>query len=179
MKQVFFLAALFSATIVKAQNFTPVDDGSKIHFVIKNIGFNTGGDITGTTGKIVFDAKTPATASFDVSVKVSTLDTDNEKRDNHLKTADFFDADTYPTIHIVSTSVKKGADLKHFTFNGKLTIKNVTKNISFPFTAEGKTGGALFSGDFEIDRQDYKVGGESATLSDKVKVSLSVFAKAG
>ena len=179
MKRLFFIAVLFAATNLKAQTFIPQDEGSKLHFTVKNFGINTGGDVTGMEGKIVFDAKRPAAASFDVTVKVSTIDTDNDKRDEHLKTDDFFDAEKYPLIHIVSSSVKQGADLKHFVFTGKLTIKNVTKIISFPFTAEGKNGGALFSGEFEIDRLDYTIGKESSTMSDKVKVSLSAFAKAG
>ena len=85
----------------------------------------------------------------------------------------------YPTIHIISTKIEPGADFKHFTFKGKLTIKNITKNIAFPFTAEGKAGGALFKGEFEIKRSDFGIGKDGGTMSDKVKVSLSVFGKAG
>ena len=178
MQKIFLVAViLFTATISKAQNFIPTDEGSKIHFTIKNFAINTGGDLSGVKGTIKFDAKKPAEASMDVTVDVVTIDTDNDKRDNHLRNEDFFDATKYPTIHIVSSSITKGADLKHFNFKGKLTIKNVTRDIQFPFTAEGKDGGAVFSGDFEINRLDFGVGKESATMSDKVKVSLTVFAK--
>ena len=179
MKNLFLAIALLLTCSVKAQNFTAVDEGSKVHFVIKNFAINTGGDIGGLKGNIKFDAKHPNTASFDVTAAVSTVDTDNEKRDHHLKSDDFFDAEKYPVIRIVSTSIVAGSDLKHFTFKGNLTIKNVTKAIEFPFTAEGKNGGAVFTGEFEIDRLEYGVGKESATMSDKVKVSLTVFAKAG
>ena len=179
MKYLILIAGLISSTFSMAQVFTPVDEGSKIHFVIKNFGINTGGDLTGMQGKINFDAKKTAAASFDVTVKVSTVDTDNEKRDEHLKSDDYFDAEKYPVIHIVSTAITPGADMMHFNFKGKLTIKNVTKTISFPFTAQQKNGGAIFAGDFEIDRIDYGVGKESSVMSDKVKISLSVFAKAG
>ncbi|MEJ7611437.1 MAG: YceI family protein, partial [Ferruginibacter sp.] len=179
MKQLFFIAALFSATLVQAQVFIPTDEGSKLHFVIKNFAVNTGGDISGMEGRIIFDASKPGAAGIDVKAKVSTIDTDNEKRDNHLKNEDFFDAEKYPDIRIQSTRITKGADLKRFNFSGNLTIKGKTKKISFPFTAEGKNGGALFTGNFEILRSDFGIGKESATMSDKVKVSLSVFAKAG
>ena len=178
MKKIFLAATVFlSAMAVKAQNFIPTDEGSKIHFVIKNFGINTGGDLAGVKGTIKFDAKKPATSAMDVTVDVSTIDTDNDKRDNHLRSEDFFDVAQYPTIRIVSTGITKGADLKHFNFKGKLTIKNVTKDISFPFTAEGKNGAAVFTGQFEINRIDFGVGKESATMSDKVKVSLTVYAK--
>ena len=168
---------LCSAVSMKAQNFIPTDEGSKIHFTIKNFAINTGGDLAGVKGTIKFDAKKPVASAMDVTVDVSTIDTDNDKRDNHLRSEDFFDAAKYPTIHLVSTSITKGADMKHFNFKGKLTVKKVTREIQFPFTAEGKAGGALFSGSFDINRLDFGLGKESATMSDKVKVSLTVFAK--
>ena len=176
----FFLIPLllFISVWVNAQIYLPSDDGSKLHFVIKNIGINTGGDITGIKGKILFDAKNTNKCFFDVSVEVKTLDTDNEKRDNHLKKEEYFGIAKYPTIRLVSSKIEAGADLKHFIFKGNLTIKNITKPIAFPFTAEGKTGGALFVGSFEINRVDFGVGKESFALSNKVKITLSAFAKA-
>ena len=179
MKNIFLFSAILISSFLQAQTFTPSDKESKVHFVIKNFGINTGGDITGMKGKIKFNAKKPSACSFDVTADISTIDTDNEKRDEHLKTIDFFDIEKYPGIRIESIKIEPGSDLKHFTFKGKLTIKNVTKNIEFPFTAEGKPGGALFTGDFEIKRSDYGIGKEGGTMSDKVKVSLSVFGKAG
>lgn len=178
MKNILFVFALIVSVTAKAQNFSPRDNGSKLHFIIKNIGINTGGDIAGMKGNIKFDAKQPSTSLFDITVDVSTIDTDNDRRDGHLRNNDFFDAEKFPTIHLVSTEIKPGADLKHFIFKGNLTIKDVTKPIEFPFTAEGKDGGALFAGDFEIDRIDFGVGKESVTMANKVFISLSAFAKA-
>ena len=179
MKFLFLLSAVLISSFLHAQTFTPSDKGSKVHFVIKNFGINTGGDIAGMKGKINFNAKKLSSCSVDVTANVSTIDTDNDKRDEHLKTTDFFDIEKYPVIHIESTKIEPGADLKHFTFKGKLTIKNVTKNIEFPFTAEAASGGALFKGEFEIKRSDYGIGKEGGTMSDKVKVSLNVFGKDG
>lgn len=178
MKKLLFIALLFISSSLQAQNFTPTDSGSKLHFVIKNIGINTGGDIAGIKGTIKFDAKKPSSSSFDVTVAVSTLDTDNSKRDAHLKSDGYFDVQKYPTIHLVSTEIKPGIDFKHFIFKGNLTIKNVTKPVEFPFTAEGKNGGAFFAGQFQISRIDFGVGKESVALANKVIIKLSVFAKA-
>ncbi len=178
MKKILLVVALFSAVIMQAQNFTPTDEGSKLHFVIKNIGINTGGDIAGMKGKIKFDAKRPSSSLFNVTVDVNTIDTDNDKRDGHLKRDDYFDAEKFPTIHLLSSEITQAADLKHFIFKGNLTIKNVAKLIEFPFTAEAKDGGAFFAGEFEINRIDYGVGKESAALSNKVIINLKVFAKA-
>ncbi len=175
----FFVITLLTFKAGNAQKvFTPIDDGSKVHFVIKNLGINTGGDLAGLKGAIKFDAKKPDASSFDVLAAVSTIDTDNDRRDGHLKNEDYFDAEKYPTIHIASTSITQGSDLKNFNFKGNLTIKDITKPIEFAFTAEGVEGGALFtSSEFEINRVDFGVGKESATMSDKVKIKLKVFAK--
>ncbi len=178
MKKILLAIAICVTTCTQAQNFTPTDEGSKLHFVIKNLGINTGGDLAGMKGKIRFDAKQPASSLFDVTVDVNTIDTDNDRRDGHLKNVDYFDAEKYPTIHLISTEIKPGADLKNFIFKGNLTIKDVTKQIEFPFTAEGKEGGALFAGEFEINRIDFGIGKESATMANKIIVSLSAFAKA-
>lgn len=179
MKRLLLIGSfIFSfAAASHAQKFTPQDEGSKVHFVVKNIGINTGGDLSGLKGSIIFDAKKPAKASIDVTVAVSTVDTDNGKRDEHLKKAEYFDADKYPVIEIKSTGITAGKDLKNFNFKGNVIIKGVSKPIEFPFTAEGLNGGAVFIGEFEINRNDFGVGSSGGVLSDKVKVSLKVFAK--
>jgi polyisoprenoid-binding protein YceI len=178
MKTLLLVCALiFSFAASNAQKFTPQDEGSKVHFVVKNIGINTGGDLSGLKGSIVFDAKKPAKSSFNVTAAVSTVDTDNDKRDEHLKKEEYFNAEKYPVIEIKSTGITAGKDLKNFTFKGNVIIKGVSKPIEFPFTAEGLNGGAVFTGEFEIDRNDFGVGNKGGVLSDKVKVSLKVFAK--
>ena len=177
MKKLLILLLLFTSVCVHAQNFLPTDDGSKLHFAIKNFGINTGGDITGIKGKIIFDAKNTAKCFIDVTVAVKTIDTDNGKRDEHLRKEEYFNAPTYPVIHLVSTKIEPGTDLKNFIFKGNLTIKNITKPISFLFSAEGKPGGALFVGSFDINRIDFGVGKESFSLANKVKITLSAFAK--
>ena len=178
MKKILGILFLFTSLWVNAQNYLPTDDGSKLHFVIKNFGINTGGDVTGLKGKIIFNARNISKCFFDVTVAVKTIDTDNGKRDEHLKKQEYFDVATYPVIHLVSTKIEPGSDLKNFIFKGNLTIKNVTKPISFPFTAEAKGSGASFVGSFEINRVDFGVGKESFSLSNKIKVTLNAFAKA-
>ena len=180
MKNSLFLAILlFSFIGLYAQKtLTPVDEGSKIHFVIKNLGINTGGDLSGLKGTIKLNTKTPSASSIDVTVAVNTIDTDNEKRDKHLKNDDYFDAEKYPTIRIVSTKIAAASGINNYTLTGNLTIKDVTKAISFPFTLAANANGTYtLAGNFEIDRRDYHVGGNSATMSDNVKVELTVVAK--
>ena len=179
MKQFFLITAFICAFIVAGAQavLTPADAGSKVHFVIRNLGFKTGGDLGGLKGAIKFDQKNITATAFDVTVSVSTIDSDNEMRDSHLKKEEYFDAEKYPTIHIVSTRIQPATTAGTYLFTGNLTIKGTTKEIKFPFTVTAKDGGQLFLGEFEINRRDYKVGGSSISMSDDLTVSLSVLAK--
>lgn len=172
-----FICILFTITSFAQVNLTPTDAGSKVHFVIKNFGINTGGDITGIKGTIKYDKNKPSLSSANVSVNVNSIDTDNSRRDKHLLSDDFFDAEKFPLIRIVSTKIETTTSAGNLLFTGTLTIKDITKNIQFPFTVTSKDGGYLFEGNFTIDRRTYGVGGSSATMSDDVDVKLSVFAK--
>ena len=160
-----------------AQQFKPIDEGSKVHFVIKNFVINTGGDIAGLQGDINFIAANATACKFNISVAVGTIDTDNNTRDKHLKGKDYFDAEKYPSIILVSTKITKTNKINWYFFTGNLTIHGVTKVISFPFTATLKGNDYLFAGAFEINRLDFGVGKSSSILSNTVKVYLSVLTK--
>ncbi len=169
-----FFVTLFAI----AQNYKPVDDGSKVSFSIKNFGINTGGTLSGLKGSVLFDPANLTVSNFDVSVDVKTIDTDIENRDEHLRSDKYFDAEKYPVIVIRSTEIKSNtAKSGEYSFTGTLTMHGITKNISFPFTVILRGNDFLFSGDFEINRLDYSIGEPSAVMSKTVKVSLSVLAK--
>ena len=151
-----------------------VNDGSTVQFTIKNFGFNVTGTFTGLTGQVRFDARHPEDASFDVGLNAASVNTDNTMRDDHLRKAAYFNTEKYPLIRLVSGKItgKNGGLL----FTGKLTIKDHTKDLSFPFTWEAAGGGYRFKGVFTINRKDFDVGGTS-TISDKLEVALDVNVK--
>jgi len=163
----------------RSQNYTPSDEGSKVHFIIKNFGINTGGDFSGLKGQIVFSPEEVADSKFDVTVSASTIDTDNEMRDKNLASDEYFDAAKFPVIKMVSTKISKTNKTTDgfYFFTGDLTIKGVTKSISFPFQVKKINDGYIFTGNFDIDRTDFGVGEKNIVLSNKVSVSLSVTAK--
>ena len=177
LKKVFTIIAIFSSVIEFVQSYTPTDDGSKVRFVIKNFGINTGGTLNGRSGSITFDRSTLATASFNVSVEAKTVDTDIEARDNHLRKAEYFDVEKYPKISFKSTKVTTTNKEGYLYLYGIITIKNVSKEISFPFTQKDKDGGILFEGEFTLNRRDFGVGGKSFSMADDLTVELSIFAK--
>lgn len=160
-----------------AQQFKPVDEGSEVSFKIKNFGVNVSGKFTGLKGKIVFNPEDFAASEFDVTVDSKSINTGIDQRDNHLRKEEFFDADKYPEIHFVSTKITTSTDKDYLFIFGKLTIKAVTKEVSFPFKATKKGDDYLFEGEFKINRRDYTVGGGSITMADELTVSLSVTGK--
>lgn len=102
---------------------------SNVHFSIRHLMIsNVRGAFTGVKGTVVYDSDNPAGSSLQAEIDVNTIDTRDENRDNHLKTADFFDVEKYPTIKFVSTSVEK-TGTNEFKVTGDLTIHGVTKPI--------------------------------------------------
>ena len=168
---------LVSIQLFAQTSYTPKDDGSKVHFVIKNFGVNTGGDFTGLAGSIVFDPNNLTTANFDVSVDASTIDTDIESRDRDMKKEEYFDVKTYPRMTFKSTKVTKTNKADYLYMFGNITIKGVTKEVKFPFKATPKDGGYFFEGTFKLNRRDFGVGSSSMSLADELTVTLSVLAK--
>lgn len=169
------LFLIFVATSISlfttAQTLTPTDEGSKVSFTIKNMGINVEGSLSGLKGKINFDPKKLSSSAFNVSVDVSTINTNNEKRDAHLLKSDFFDEAKYPEISIKTTSIQAKANNVYFA-KATLIMHGVSKNIQFDFIAKPNSNGYHFTGGFSINRLDYGVGGTSMTMSDKVNIKF-------
>lgn len=179
MMMKYFLGTMLVLTIAdptRAQQYKPTDQGSAIGFEIKNFGFNTKGSFTGLEGTITWNPNNPDKAAFDVSIDAATINTDNNMRDEHLRQSSYFDVEKYPRIHMVSSSITGPDRSGHYTFNGKLTIKSTTKDIAFPFIVTTLGDDCIFKGEFTINRKDFDIGG-SSTISNALKVSLTVLAK--
>lgn len=172
-----FIGFLVFTNISKGQQYTPVNQESEIEFKTKNFGINVRGHFEGLKGEIIFFEDNPGNSHFDVTVDVSTVNTGINQRNNHLKSDSFFDVPKYPQIHFISTKVTKSTNKDYLYLFGRLTIKDVTKEISFPFRATPVKEGLVFEGEFSLDRRDYHVGGSSLTISDNVKVSLKILTK--
>jgi polyisoprenoid-binding protein YceI len=172
VKLICLSALLFISNLTEAQ-YQIVDSESFVKFSIKNFGISTGGSFSGIRGKITFDINQLNTALFEVSIDAKRVNTGNESRDNHLRNEDYFDVKKYPRIYFVSYKVAPSTQKGTFIIFGKLTIKNQSKEISFPFTVSTKGDVALFKGNFNINRKDFNIGGTSA-ISDNLEVQLSI-----
>jgi polyisoprenoid-binding protein YceI len=101
---------------------------SKANFKVKHLGIsNVRGTVAIGSGSVVIDDENPAKSSVEATLPLSTIDTGNEKRDEHLKGADFFDATKNPSITFKSTAVEKSKD--GYKVTGNLTMHGVTKSV--------------------------------------------------
>lgn len=134
-------------------------NASTANFSVKKIGILTvKGSLSDLNGTIIFDENDLNNASFDVSANTATINTGNEKRDEHLKSEDFFFVKNYPSIRFKSTSIKKENDT--YQAIGNLTILETKKEVSIPFTFENN----VFSGSLSLNRLDYNLGKKFPTF---------------
>ncbi|PTQ95558.1 polyisoprenoid-binding protein YceI [Mucilaginibacter yixingensis] len=173
MKRLFFALILLLPAISMAQTKYNVTSSS-VTYVVKNLGINTGGGFGGLqTASIVFDKQHLDASSIQATVDVKKLDSGIDSRDEHMKGADFFDVEHYPTITIKSVSFKQKGGNK-FVGVFDLTLKATTKRIEIPFTLTDTGSNAVFQGSFKINRMDYGVGGSTLTLSNDVTIAVNI-----
>jgi len=171
------VSTLFLSVSLLAQQYKPLEDSSSVTFKIKNFGIPVSGTIKGIKGTIQFDPQKLGSAAFNVTLETSTINTGIEMRDSHLKKEDYLNATQYPEITFTSTKVSPSTKDGYLFIFGNLSIKGVTKPISFPFQALPNGDGYTFVGSFTINRRDYEVGGSSISMSDQVSIELKIAAK--
>jgi len=167
MKKLLIALSFCSLSTVWAQTI----DASKsyVSFSISKLVVNTvEGQFTGMNGKVKFNESNPLKSSFDVCVDASSVKTDSEKRDKHLKTEDFFHVAKYPNICFKSKKVVKTD--AGYSVEGSLTMIGVTKNVSIPFTYANKT----LTGNFMVKRRDYNLAPSKGALQIGEEVSLKI-----
>jgi polyisoprenoid-binding protein YceI len=151
---------------------------SNVAFAVKHLGVSTvHGRFTDFSGTILFDDKDTAKSSVDVTIKSTSVNTDNGTRDNDLRSPNFLDAAKFPEITFKSKSVEKKGD--GYVAHGTLSIHGVAKDVDLPFTLSGPVStqrGKVLGADsgLTINRQDYGVAGAKLMVGDDLKIDLSV-----
>lgn len=156
-----------------AQVFYPDPKSSTIEFQIRNLGVTVTGKFGGLTGSIQLSGEKLETARIDLAVPASAIDTGIALRNKHLRGENYFDVEVFPELRITSTAITRNSD-GTLRFTGRLLIKGVSGNLTFPFTASLAPLGYEFRGQFKINRLDYLVGGPSLTMSDDVMVRFTI-----
>jgi len=170
------LAIAQSSTWVSDQNHSEVDF-SITHLSISNV-HGRFGKVAAT---LVIDPADVTKSTVTATIDVSTVDTGVDARNNHLKTADFFDVAKYPTATFTSTSVARNGST--LTVSGNLTLHGVTKPVVL--TVEGPAGPvegmdhkqhAGYSATTTISRSAFGIGSKfpAAVVGDDVKLSLDL-----
>jgi len=155
-----FICILSFSNLSFAQTIN--SEQSKVSFEISNMAFNTvEGTFSGMNGTMNFDAQNPSDAAFNVCIDAATVDTGNETRDGHLIAEDYFNVEKYPTICFVSSRISKTN--KGYEAKGQLTMKDVTKEVTLPFTF----GNNEFVGNITINRLDYNLGPSGGFMMGK------------
>ncbi|MBX2897708.1 MAG: YceI family protein [Cyclobacteriaceae bacterium] len=178
------IALLFVAGVATAQTTWKIDKGhSKVGFSVTHmVVAETEGKFDDFEGTVVSKADDFNGAEVSFTAKVASINTANERRDGHLKSPDFFDAEKFPEVTFKGTLVKEGGKYK---LKGDFTMKGVTKKVEFDVTYGGKinTGRGEKSG-FKltgtINRQEYglswanKTPGGEMVVSDEVQLIVKV-----
>ena len=144
-------------------NFDPPHCG--FYFDIRHIFSTVRGQFDDFSGSIAFDPENLDESTIDIRVEVASVDTNVDRRDEHLRSEDFFHADRYPEMTFRSTGIRAlGGD--RYEATGLFRIKDVSREITVPFTFHGVTPGPMrentlvagFDARFSIDRLAYNVG---------------------
>lgn len=158
---------------------------STVGFAVKHAMVSTTrGHFASFTGGATIDAANPETSSAWLEIDASSIQTGNEQRDGHLRSADFWDADNNPKITFKSTSAKLDGD--DLVLTGDLTIKGVSKSVDITWEFNGLakdpwgTSKAGFDGSATISRSDWGLTWNSALetggflIADKIKLVLEI-----
>ena len=154
------LLYLFCSNFVLGQNINI--DNSIVVFNAKAMGLaKVSGTFTGMNGAVVFDEDNLEASQFNVCIDVASINSGNHKRDDHLKSEDFFHVDKYPTICFESNGITKTST--GYVASGVMTMHGISKTIDIPFTFQNNT----FEGKIEVRRRDYDVGPKSGIMASK------------
>ncbi len=172
--------SLVGAVVTSAQaesaKYTLSGENTKVEFVgTKKDGAHTGSfkKLTGTaTAKDTADL---STVTFNVTIDVDSMVTDDPKLTGHLKAPDFFEVKRYPEAKFVSTEVKKSD--KGYLVSGDLTLHGVTKKVSFPAEITTGADGLKLAAKFKINRSEWGMSYGKGMIDDAVSLTINVAAK--
>lgn len=180
------LLALLPAGPLRAatETFALDKPHSSVTFRIRHVVSMVDGRFTDFDGKIWIDREKPAASKVEFTIQAASINTGNEKRDAHLKSADFFDAATYPTITFKSTKIEPKGD-GAYDVTGDFTMRGVTKTMRFPirhggFAKVGNTEKTGFDVTLRLNRKDFNINWNRAIdqggwiLGDDVDILIGI-----
>ena len=161
------LVTIFSGLAIHSQTIDT--QKSEVSFQIKGGGFfKVKGTFTGFTGDFSFNENDLKNSSFNICIDAKTVDSDNKKRDEHLRNEDFFNVEEYPVICFESFEVFKTAD--SYKTRGKLTILGVTNEVEIPFSFNNN----VFTGSLIVNRFDFNLAKDYGTFKVGKEANVTI-----
>ena len=174
------LLVVFSLPALAAETYKVDPAHTSIVFRVKHLGIAyVYGRFNGPTGSFVFDESSPPKSTIEMQADTKNVDTAVEKRDTHLKSPDFFNAEKYPLISFKSKSVKK-LDDSTYEVSGDLTLLGKTRQITVKANATGAGKDPWgnfrrgFETSFSIKRSEFGMDFMMGGISDEVNLTVSV-----
>ena len=158
---------------------------SAINFTIKHFFTPVDGTFEDYDATVMFNPDDLENSMIDVTIPVSSINTRNDRRDGHLQSEDFFNAERWPNITFTSNSIESRGD-NQFVAIGEMTIRDITREFELPFTLQGmmdhpmqeNTTVAGIVANAKLMRTDYGVGvgdwAATAVVGDEVNITLNL-----
>ena len=174
MKSFHFIAQSLLITALAFATVWNVDtEKSKVTFTVKGPFGTVHGSFTGLKATIKFDEKDLAGSSVSASIDAKTVSTGVGLRNRDLRNEEIWlNTDKFPTINFKSNKIEKTGN--GFKAIGELTLKGTTKPVEIPFTFSEKGSEGVFKGQFQINREDYKVGKTGGSVGNAISIELEV-----
>lgn len=174
------LLSLLSVQSNAATNWAMEPKQSTLKFTGTQAGAQFQGSFARFTADIKFDSADLASSRFDVSIDLASVTTQDNDRDDTIKSPDFFAVNQWPHAHYVTQKIT-AKDAKTFVGTGKLTLRNITRDVPITFTFENQGDQALLKGSAALKRLDFGVGqGEwkdTSSVANEVTVQFALTLK--
>ena len=158
---------------------------SEATFTVRHLITKVRGGFTDFAGNIAYDAADPTRSTVAFTIQAASIDTNQKDRDAHLRSADFFETEKYPTITFVSTGITSTGG-NEYAVSGRFTVRDVTRDITLQVTLLGTAKDPwgneriAFEAEHTLNRKDYGLTWNAALetggflVGDEVRISLSV-----
>lgn len=174
--------AATSPQAASGQKYSITPEHCKIEFTGSQVAGSHSGSFQKFSGEIYYTGN-PETSRVSVDIDTASLNADDPKLTEHLKTPDFFDVAKYPKATFISTAIKPGGDKgASHTVTGNLTMHGVTKSVSFPATIAATADAINVDATFSINRKDFGInyaGPTNNLIRDDVVLTLKIHAPKG
>jgi polyisoprenoid-binding protein YceI len=173
-------ALVLSGVVFASAQWSMQPKDSQLTFLATQAGAQFEGKFQKFNADIRFDPQDLAGSRFDVTIDLASVSTQDSERDDTLRSDDLFAVKQYPSAHYVADKFTAKGGGK-FAATGKLTLRNVTRDVPLEFTFEKLASGAWLKGDTDLKRLDFGVGqGEwkdTETVGNEVKVRFALLLK--